>query len=252
MSLSEVLFLALIEGITEFLPVSSTAHLMLAAKLLSLNETEFLKTFEIVIQGGAVSAVLFLYLKKLFSQPELIKKILVGFLPSGILGLIFYSWFRFFLTQLELALVMLFLGGVILIVFEKFFVGREKTEISLRDAFLIGLAQSLAMIPGVSRALVTFITARGLGYSRKTAVEFSFLLALPTLLAATAWDVFRHFSWLSLAEGQKLGLGFGLAFLSALISVKFLLRLTERTNFINFGLYRIGLALLVWGSKLIR
>ncbi|MEW5805143.1 MAG: undecaprenyl-diphosphate phosphatase [Patescibacteria group bacterium] len=246
MHLFQILILSVIEGLTEFLPISSTAHLMIFSKLLSLEPTEFLKTFEIVIQLGAISAVLFLYFKKIFSNFGLIKKIAIGFLPTGITGLFFYSLFKFWLGRIDLALAMLFIGGAFLVLLEKFFKEKNKTEISLKDAFLIGCGQTLAMIPGVSRALATIISGMFLGYSRKTAVEFSFLLALPTMLGAVSLDLYKNYSLFSFSDWRILGLGFSLAFLSALFGVKFLLRLIQKNNFLAFGWYRMAFALLMF------
>jgi undecaprenyl-diphosphatase len=245
MSLFQIIILSIIEGLTEFLPISSTAHLMIVSKILNLEATEFLKSFEITIQLGAISAVLFLYLKKLFSDFSLIKNILIGFSPTGIIGFIFYSLFKSFLSNLPLSLLMLFFGGVFLIIFEKLFREREKTKIDLKDSFLIGCFQSLAMIPGVSRAMATITSGMFLGYSRKTAVEFSFLLALPTMLAATALDLYKNYTLFSFSEWQSLSLGFLVSFLAALFGIKFLLGFIRNNNFLGFGIYRITLAFLM-------
>ena len=245
MSIVQTIILGVIEGLTEFLPVSSTAHLMIFSNLLNVSGSEFLKTFEITVQLGAIFAVLFLYFKKIFSDFSLIKNIVVGFLPTGIAGLLFYKVFKSFLGNVWLALVMLFLGGIILILFEKFFKPRNE-KLELKKSFVVGLWQSLALVPGVSRAMATILGGMVSGLSKQAAVEFSFLLALPTMFSATAYDLYKNYSLLNFSQWQTLLIGFVAAFLSAMVSVKFFLKFVEKNNFSGFGWYRIVFAILIF------
>jgi undecaprenyl-diphosphatase len=254
--------------------VSSTAHLMIFSKLLGVGDSEFLKTFEIVVQLGAIFAVLFLYFKKIFSDFSLIKNIVVGFLPTGLAGFLLYKVFKSFLSNVWLALAMMFLGGIVLVVFEKFFSanggsapgGKAKDgstsprsnaagtfdvplttseQLDLKKSLMIGLWQCLALVPGVSRSMATIFGGMVSGLSRKSAVEFSFLLALPTMFSATAYDIYKNYSLFSFGDWQTLAIGFVVAFLSALISVKWFLNFVGKNSFSNFGWYRIVFAVAV-------
>lgn len=253
MSLFQTIVLGIIEGLTEFLPVSSTAHLMIFANFLNVTDSEFLKTFEIVVQLGAIFAVLVLYFKKIFSDFSLIKNIVVGFVPTGVVGLLLYKVFKSFLSNVWLALAMLFLGGMVLIVFERFFKPKDGSALlttgealNLKKSFVIGLWQSLALIPGVSRSMATILGGMVSGLSRKSAVEFSFLLAFPTMFSATAYDLYRNYSLLNFSQWQTLLIGFVVAFLGAMVSVKWFLKFVETKSFSFFGWYRIAFAAAVF------
>ncbi len=246
MNLLQTIFLGIIEGLTEFLPVSSTAHLMIFSKLLGVGDLEFLKTFEIAIQLGAICAVLVLYFKKIFSDFSLIKNIVVGFVPTGVVGFLFYKIFKSFLSNVWLALAMLFFGGIVLVLFDRVKRGYEKDQpLNLKKSFVIGLWQTLAMIPGVSRSAATILGGMMAGLSKQNAVEFSFLLALPTMFSATAYDIYKNYFWLDFSQWQTLAIGFAVAFLSALISVKWFLGFVSKNSFANFGWYRIAFAVAV-------
>lgn len=252
MDLLHALIFGIVEGVTEFLPISSTGHLMLTARLLGLSQTEFLKTFEIVIQFGAILSVIVLYWKTLLVNFQVLKRVIIAFIPTAILGLFFYKIIKQFLMgSNQIVLWSMFIGGICLIVFE--ILHREKDDaiedlgsISYRTSILIGLFQSIAMIPGVSRSAATIIGGLVLGLRRKTIVEFSFLLAVPTMLAATALDLMKNVSQFSIAQLNFLSLGFILSFVFALLSVKFLLNFIKHHSFISFGIYRIILALSFW------
>lgn len=244
------IILGAVEGLTEFLPVSSTAHLLLASDLLDLTSTTFLKSFVIAIQLGAILAVVWLYRQKIFQTSlELHKKVLTAFVPTAIIGFLLYKLIKnFLLNNTNIALWALLLGGIILIAFEYFYREQDASEtapqnISYRQALLIGLAQALAVVPGVSRAAATILGGRALGLGRRTIVEFSFLLAIPTMLAATGYDLLQNFASFSLAQVDWLFIGFASAFVFALISVKFLLKYIQQHDFTWFGVYRIVLAL---------
>jgi undecaprenyl-diphosphatase len=237
--------LGIVEGITEFLPISSTGHLILAAQVLKLSQSNFLKSFEIIIQLGAILSVVVLYFKSLVLDIKTIKKVAAAFIPTAIIGFILYKLVKkVLLGNSHIVVWSLFIGGAVLIVFE--LLHREKQDavedvssISYSQAVLIGLFQSIAIIPGVSRSAATIVGGLLLGLKRKTIVEFSFLLAVPTMLAATVLDLSKNIN--SFAPGQFafLSVGFITSFVVALLSIKFLLAYIQKHNFIPFGIYRI-------------
>ena len=250
MSFLQSIILGIVQGFTEFLPISSTGHLILVSDLLKIPQTEFVKSFEIAIQLGSILAVVVLYWKTLVTKIEVLKKIAVAFLPTATLGLVFYKIVKTFLLGNEKVVVYsLLLGGIFLILFEYFY--KEKTEsaselenISLKQAFIIGLFQSVAMIPGVSRSAATIIGGLFVGIKRKTIVEFSFLLAIPTMLAATALDLLKSYQEFSSGSLGVLSLGFLASFLVAILSIKFLLNFVKKHDFTVFGVYRILVAII--------
>ncbi len=252
MTFFHAIILGIIEGITEFLPISSTGHLILASKVLRLPSTDFLKSFEIAIQLGAILAVVVLYWRSFFVKFEILKKIIVAFLPTAVLGLIFYKVVKQFLLGSEqVVLWALLLGGVFLIIFEIFYRERQDAvegveKISWGQAVIIGLCQSIAIVPGVSRAASTIVGGIALGLKRKTIVEFSFLLAVPTMIAATGLDLVKSGGGFSPDQFGLLAVGFVLSFLTAIAAIKFLLRFVKNHSFISFGVYRIILAILFW------
>lgn len=244
--------LSIVEGLTEFLPVSSTAHLVLASRVLNIPQTEFVKSFEIIIQVGAIMAVFSLYLKKLFSNLNLLKTLFIAFLPTAVVGLIFYKLVKeVLLGNLYISVLALFIGGIILIFYEKFFTPKNQNikkmeDIPYKKAFLVGLFQSASIIPGVSRAAATILGGLFLGLDRKTAVEFSFLLAIPTMLAATFLEILK--SDFNLLNNNFLYILVGLAgsFLTAFLAMKLFINYVQKNNFIVFGVYRIVLASIFW------
>jgi len=252
MNLLHTFIFGIVEGITEFLPISSTGHLILTAHTLNIKHTEFLKSFEIAIQLGAILAVVVLYRKTLINGRGIWKRILVAFLPTACIGAILYKLIKKFLLGNDVVVLWsLFIGGILLVIFEFFY--REKADacdsmvsISYRQSFCIGLFQSVAVIPGVSRAAATIIGGLSLGLRRKTIVEFSFLLAIPTMLAATAFDLVRSASAFNAHQFFLLCTGFFVSFAVAAVTIKFLLRFIKRHNFILFGIYRICIAILFW------
>jgi undecaprenyl-diphosphatase len=248
----------IVEGITEFLPISSTGHLILTAQVMGLGQTEFLKTFEIAIQLGAILSVVVLYWRSLLVNMEIAKRVMAAFLPTAVLGLLFYKIIkRYLLASTNVVLWSLFLGGILLIIFEIIHRHREErideiTSIPYPTSLLIGLFQSVAMIPGVSRAAATIVGGLILGLKRKTIVEFSFLLAVPTMLAATCLDLYKNATSFSAGQMSFLLVGFVVSFIAALLGVKFLLTFIKHHTFISFGIYRIAIALLFWTFLLIR
>lgn len=249
MTFFDSIILGIVEGFTEFLPISSTAHLVLISKLLSLETSNFLKSFEISIQLGAIASVVFLYWKTLISKWELNKKIITAFVPTAIVGLLFYNLIKNVLLENHLvSIYALMIGGLVLIIFESFY--KEKNthteqleKITYKEAAIVGLAQSISIIPGVSRAAATILGGMLIGIKRKTIVEFSFLLAIPTMAAATGLNLIKSANFFSKADFINLGVGFVVSFIMAAVSIKFLLKFIQNHNFISFGIYRVLLAL---------
>lgn len=254
MQLIHALLFSVVEGITEFLPVSSTGHLILASNLLKIPQTEFMKSFEIIIQFGAILAVLVLYFKKLIIDIDIWKKIILAFLPSTIFGVIFYGFIKQYLFENTLVVILsLLIGGIFMILFEKYYPVKQKSGLNNFDYLKIGLFQVLSMIPGVSRAMATIFGGMIVGLNRKQATEFSFLLAIPTMLGATVLDLYKtDLSIWTNFEAFLLIIGFIASFITAFFTVKFLIMFVQSKNFIIFGIYRILLAvfLLVYFSAL--
>lgn len=256
MTYIEAVILAIVEGFTEFLPVSSTGHLILTADLLKIQQTNFVKSFEIIIQLGAIAAVVVLYWKTLTTSKLVWSRILIAFLPTAIVGFTLYKLIKDFLIgNTIITLTALFFGGIILIVLEMLHKKKDHhaariEDINPKQAFIIGVCQSFSVIPGVSRAAASIIGGLFVGAKRKTAVEFSFLLAIPTMLAATSLDLIKSNFVFSQQEFGLLAVGFLGSFLVATIAVKFLLRFVQTHTFIPFGIYRIILTVLFWLSIL--
>lgn len=248
MTIIHSIILGVVEGLTEFLPISSTGHLILASSLLGVVQSDFTKTFEIAIQLGAILAVVMLYWRS-FLDIELLKKIIVAFIPTGVIGLLMYHILKTYLLGNDwIVLSSLFVGGVIFILFERWYGKREDAAapdapITYRQALLIGLFQSIAIIPGVSRSGATIVGGMALGIARPAIVEFSFLLAVPTMLAATGLSLLKTSTHFTGHEWLALGVGFVVAFIVAVPSVIWLLRYVRRHTFTAFGWYRIALAL---------
>lgn len=245
------LILGIVEGLTEFLPISSTGHLIISSKLLGLADTEFLKSFEIIIQLGAILAVVVLYARRILSNLKLFWRLVVAFIPTGILGLLFYKIVKsYLLGSIQVVLWSFLVGGAVLIVFE--LLHREEGpigdvgEITYKQSFLIGFFQAIAIIPGVSRAAATIVGGLALGINRKTIVEFSFMLAIPTMIAATGFDLLKNASSFNSQDFGFLGVGFATSFLAAILAVRLFLRFIQSHTFISFGIYRILLAILLF------
>lgn len=249
MSLFDALILGIVEGITEFLPISSTGHLILTSAILNLTQTDFLKSFEICIQLGAIAAVLFLYWRK-FLDIGVLKKLFVAFVPTALIGLALYKVIKTYLIGNEWVVVSaLFLGGIALIVFEYFHTEKEGGAedihtVSYTQAVSIGLFQALAIVPGVSRSAATIMGGLLVGLKRTTIVEFSFLVAVPTMLAATGLDLVKNASSFSSSNVATLLVGFAAAFFVAMFSIRFLLSFVRSRSFVFFGVYRIVVAVL--------
>ncbi len=251
MTYLDSIILGVVEGLTEFLPVSSTGHLVLASGALGLAQTDFVKSFEIAIQLGAIGAVVLVYWKS-FLDINVLKRLMVAFVPTAVVGYVLYHFAKaYLLGNSEIVIWALFLGGIVMLLIEWRMHSREKsdgplTDITYRQSFLIGLAQALAIIPGVSRSGATVMGGLLLGIPRTTILVFSFLLAVPTMLAATVYDVLKSPEALMKGDLGVLAVGFIVAFLVALLVIKFALSFVRRYTFVPFALYRIALALLLW------
>ena len=245
MNLFHALLLGIVEGLTEFLPVSSTAHLILTSNLLGLPQTETLKSFEISIQTGAILAVILLYWRSLLRGKEVILKILAAFVPTAIIGLALHGIVKqYLLASVPVVLWSLLIGGMVLIAFDWFH--REKDshtadlgEMSYMQAIVIGLFQSIAIIPGVSRSAATIIGGELMGMKRTAIVDFSFLLAIPTLGAAAALDLVKSADTLSASDIPLFAVGTMTSFIVAYISSKWFLGYIKNHSFVVFGVYRI-------------
>ncbi len=250
MGIIDAIILGVVEGLSEFLPISSTGHLILASHLLGLPPDNFVKSFEVAIQCGAILAVVILYWRDLLVHREVMARILTAFIPTGIVGFVLYRLIKtYLLGSTTVVLWSLALGGVALILFEYSYRDKCATvesmeNISYRQAFVIGLFQSLAVIPGVSRAAATIVGGLVMGLSRKTIVEFSFVLAVPTMLAATGYDLLKNASRFSVSELTGLAVGFMVSLLVAWLAIRFFLKFIQTHTFIPFGIYRIGVSLL--------
>lgn len=258
MDILQSIIISIVEGITEFLPISSTAHMVLAAKVMHIEQTEFVKSFEIIIQFGAILSVVALYWRKFFVDFESLKRVLAAFVPTAILGFFLYKIIKTHLIASHMIIVWaLLIGGLFLIAFE--FIHKEKEDahedistIPYSKCIAIGLFQSLAMFPGVSRSAATIIGGLIINLKRKTIVEFSFLLAVPTMLAASVLDLLKSGSSFTQSQVGVLAVGFVISFIIALLSIKFLLGFIKNHTFIPFGVYRIIVALVFMYSMFVR
>ncbi|MDB4885152.1 MAG: Undecaprenyl-diphosphatase [Gemmatimonadetes bacterium] len=247
MSLLHALILGIVEGITEFLPISSTAHLILAVHGLRIAESEFVKSFEIIIQLGAILSVVVLYWSKFWNW-EVLKKLVVAVIPTGIIGLTVYKAIKgYLLGNVTVVLLALVIGGIVLILFERSRATSgdqgdvDFSQITYKRAFLIGLFQAIAVIPGVSRSAATIVGGSLIGVSKRTIVEFSFMLAVPTMLAASGLELLKGREALA-GNYPALAVGFVVSFITAILAIKSFLGYIKKHSFAAFGWYRIVLA----------
>ena len=258
MSTIQAIIIAIVEGLTEFLPVSSTGHMILASTLMGIHEDAFVKTFEIAIQLGAILAIIMLYAKRFLQGLTIYYKLFVAFLPTAVIGFLAYDFIKMYLFNPIVVATSLIIGGIILILLDKKVVAREsKTDvlenIDYKHAFFIGLIQCFSMIPGVSRAAATIIGGVFNGLDKKQATEFSFLLAVPTMFAATGYDLLKTPLTFTQTEIGLLAIGLVVAFITAWMAVKVFLKLVEKYGFKHFGYYRIiiGVVFLLWMNKVV-
>lgn len=246
MNLIQAIILAIIEGITEFLPISSTGHMVIASAFMGIGKNDFVKLFEVCIQLGAILSVVVLYYKRFFRSIDFYLKLIVGVIPAVIVGVLFKKRIDILLESPLVVAVMLLIGGVVLLFVDDWFnkpvVDKEK-EIDYPTAFKIGLFQCLAVIPGVSRSAATIVGGMSQKLSRKVAAEFSFFLAVPTMFGATVkelWDYHKHHAQMFDGDQIKLLLiGNIIAFVVALLAIKTFITYLEKHGFKLFGWYRI-------------
>lgn len=248
MDLFQAFILSIIEGITEFLPISSTGHLILTSKLLSIPESEFVKTFEIVIQLGAILSVVFLYGKKLIKDREVLKRVVWAFIPTAILGFLLYKIVKqLLLGNISITIAALFLGGIFIILFERYFatrMGKSKiAELSFRNSIVLGIVQTLSVIPGVSRSATTIFGGMFLGLSREAATELSFLVAIPVMFAATVYDFLKNINSFNDSQIGILFFGMTISFFTSLAAIKWLIKYVQTHSLSFFGVYRVVIAL---------
>jgi undecaprenyl-diphosphatase len=253
MTIYDSIILGVIEGFTEFLPISSTGHLIVASQFLGIDQTNVTKAYEVIIQFAAILAVIFNYKEKFTLQHiNLWTKVFLAFLPIGIVGFIFSHQIKE-LFSINIVAIMFIIGGIVFLVVEKFYIPNEEKliddveKVTVKQSMWIGIAQVFALIPGTSRAGSTIIGALLVGLSRKASAEFSFLLAFPVMSAVTAFDLLKHYHEFSDANIEALIVGFIVAFGVAYLTIKLFLKFLEKFTFVSFGIYRIlfGVMLLV-------
>ena len=252
-------FLGIIEGLTEFIPVSSTAHLLISSYLIDFQSVKN-NLFEIVIQIGAIFAICVIYRQKIFSlisglkeknQQKFLLNLILAFLPAMFFGAALHSFIKTFLFSNLVIAITLILGGIFMILIDHKPQKEEMTDlneienIKPKTALLIGLFQCLAMIPGVSRSGATIIGGLFLGLKRKTATEFSFFLAIPTIAAASIYDLFKNFAELNFDNIELILVGVLTSFLSAILVIKWFINFVSKHNFVSFGIYRIIVGILI-------
>jgi undecaprenyl-diphosphatase len=261
MDILTIILLGIVEGVTEFIPVSSTGHLILAGELLGYDAARW-AVFNVVIQLGAILAVIVLYWRTFWAvlvgligrQPEswrFLRNVVVGFLPSAVIGFLLIDRIEAMLGSPTIVAWALLLGGIAILGVERAAPkGSEKgvADIPLGKALGIGLIQCLAMVPGVSRSGATILGGLSLGVERRTAAEFSFFLAVPTMLGASTLELAKHHDDLGAAGPLGIAIGFAVSFLVALVVIKWFIGIVSRRGFAPFGWYRIlvGGAALVW------
>ncbi len=267
----ETIVIAIVEGLTEFLPVSSTGHMVITQALLGMESTPFLKAFTVIIQFGAILSVICLYWRRFF-YPETMRthgytwwqairrfylRLIVGVLPAVVLGLAFNDYIEASLENVMLVAVMLIVGGVFMLFCDRIFnKGSEATCLTLKRAFFIGLIQCISMIPGVSRSMATIVGGMSQKLTRKAAAEFSFFLAVPTMFGATCLETYKLIAGGEgniLMEGNNLTLlllGCAVAFIVAVLAIKFFIDYVSRYGFVAFGWYRIIVGGILIGMSL--
>jgi len=252
MDILHAIILGLIEGVTEFLPISSTGHMIVASQWMGIPQNGENKAFEVIIQLAAILAVVANYRDRFtLAHLELWKKVILAFIPVGAVGLLLHKQVKALFT-VEIVAVMFIVGGIIFLIVEymhrnKVYPVQRVEDVSYRQALWIGIAQVFALIPGTSRAGATIIGALLVGLSRKASAEFSFLLALPVMIAASGFDLFRHYQDFIGTDFAPLLTGFVLAFVSAWLVMRLFIQFLDRFTFVAFGVYRILFGtLLLW------
>lgn len=248
MSWIEAFILAIVEGLTEFLPVSSTGHMIITQGLMGMKSTEFSRVFLIAIQFGTILSVVVLYWKRFFQSLSFYYKLFVAFLPAAFFGLLLNDYIDELLESVYVVAIMLILGGIVLVFVDRWFKGNdeiEEREISYMEALKIGLFQVIAMIPGVSRSAATIIGGMTQKFSKKQAAEFSFFLAVPTMFAATAYKMLKGYQAINSDNIGILVFGNVIGFLVALVAIKSFISYLTKHGFAIFGYYRIIVGVLI-------
>jgi undecaprenyl-diphosphatase len=250
MTILTVFILSLVEGLTEFLPVSSTGHLILTSALLGLSEDSFVQSFNIIVQAGAIFSVFVVYRERFYFNKDFYLKLFVSFLPAAVLGLLFKKKIELLLGSPSVVATSLIVGGVILIasdfVFKDNKSGKKIEELSLPQCLAIGFIQCFAFIPGVSRSAATILAGLGFGLDKKSAAEYSFFLAVPTLIGASLVKGIGIIPTLKAEHLTSLALGSFLSFVFAILALKFFIRIVATNGFKYFGIYRILVGLAVF------
>lgn len=254
MSWLDAVLLAIVQGITEFLPISSTGHMIIAQKLMGIEATEFTKAFIVNIQFGSILSVLVLYWKRFFQSITLYYKLFIAFIPAAVIGFAFGDFLDLLLENVLVVGIALFLGGILFLFVDKWFNNNKKDQnIGYLNALKIGLFQCVAMIPGVSRSAATIIGGMSQGLTRKNAAEFSFFLAVPTMLAATGYKLLSNYKTLffnidntvNTQNIKLLAIGNVVAFIVAMIAIKTFISILTKFGFKGFGYYRIILGAII-------
>lgn len=251
MNTIQAIIISIVEGLTEFLPVSSTGHMIITQGILGIKSDEFIKLFTVCIQFGAILSVLVMYWKRFFQTWEFYWKLLVAFIPAAIIGFLAGDLIDSFLENVWVVSIMLVVGGVFMLFVDKWFNNPAKDQtITYKKSFMIGLAQCVAMIPGVSRSMATIVGGMTQKLSRKTAAEFSFFLAVPTMAAASGYKLLEAFtseSGMQLLSDNLATLLIGnlVAFIVAILAIKFFISFLTKYGFKAFGYYRIVVGLLI-------
>lgn len=250
MTISQSIILGIIEGLTEFLPISSTGHMIIVSHFLHIAESITLTTFQIVVQLGAILAVVVTYYKKLF-KVNMIKKLIVAFIPTGVAGVIIFPYIKHLLENEKLVGIMLLLGGIVIIAIEKIYTKNKNDDsldvshISYKQALLLGLFQALAIVPGVSRSGAVIVGGLLQKISRKALIEFTFLLAVPTMTVATLYTILKKHNELSLDSVSPIVTGTVVSFIVALMVIRFALAYIRKRSFAIFGWYRIVVGIII-------
>jgi undecaprenyl-diphosphatase len=257
-----LVIVSIVEGLTEFIPVSSTAHIIIFSKIFNIDTTsEYIKFYSLFIQSGALLAGIVLFSKKIFSDKRMLTNIILSFIPTSVIGFLLYKLFKSLLAgNMVLIVTTLIVGGAVLIFLEKFFLKRiadtsgladikdvGRDSITSRDAVIIGIAQALAIVPGVSRSGATIAAGIFMGIKKSVIIEYTFILAIPTIAAAVAFDTYKSFDVIySLNSYNELVIGFLVSFASAFILLNFFKNRLGRISLTMFGWYRIIVAVLIF------
>ncbi len=254
MNIVQAVILGIVEGVTEFLPISSTAHLILTSQFLGLPQSEFQKFFEVFIQLGAILAVAYLYVRYLLKHKALIKNVMLSFIPTAVVGFALYGIIKnvFFGSNLLIALSLAIIG-LVFVVLERavqtksLVLSKDLQSMTTKEALLIGLFQTLAVVPGVSRAGIVIVAMMGMKYKRSEPAIYSFLLAIPTIAGAALLDLYKSRDLLNSSQTNiaLLAIGFAVSFVTAFVSVKWLIAYLQTNTLLNFAYYRFALAIIV-------